>query len=203
MMDEKNVRYIFKRINIKNKYTDFILRYLDETKRNIDELKFKNKKIYDICNVLRNSDKVFLCGNGGSSSCASHISNDFQKMCKLKSICLTDSSSLITAWSNDDIYDDIFVKQLEILSDSAHDVIMLISGSGNSLNLIKAAEWGIKNERRVVAILGGDGGKIKKMEEKGVLCLHIDADMQHSEDFHMIVGHMIARMIYEDLQNNR
>jgi len=180
--------------------------YIYKLKNNLFELYESSEKIIQIAELLleckKNNRTLFVCGNGGSSATASHLAQDFQKMCGIKTVCLTDNTPLVTAWSNDDDYSSIFVNQLSTMS-KPNDVLMVLSGSGNSKNIIRAVLWALQNEVSVIALIGISGGEIKEIEkrireqhpERYMILLYINADMQHSEDLHLIVGHIILNLL--------
>ena len=168
-----------------------IASYIIDIRKCLDEIDFDI--ILKIANILKSSNKIFIMGNGGSSSTASHMANDFQKQCGLKAICLTDNIPLVTAWANDTTYDNIFIEQLEVLSESKGDTLILITGSGNSQNIINAAIWGLSHGRNVIALIGTGGGRIINM--KKVHILHIKADMMPFEDISLIIDHILTTIL--------
>src|SRR3954454_12406123 len=138
---------------------------------------------------------VFVCGNGGSASTASHFACDmvkgasFGRTNRFRIMALTDSLPTITAYSNDVSYDCIFAEQLKNFAQPG-DVLMAISGSGNSPNVLRAMEYGKSIGCRTIALTGRDGGKLAPLAE-----VNIQAAVPHMgriEDVHMIVSHMIA-----------
>jgi len=138
---------------------------------------------------------VFVCGNGGSASTASHFACDmvkgasFGRESRFRIMALTDSLPTLTAYSNDVSYDCIFVEQLKNFAQPG-DVLIAISGSGNSPNVLKAMEYANSIGCRTIAMTGRDGGKLAPMAE-----INIQARIPHMgriEDIHMIVSHMIA-----------
>jgi len=139
--------------------------------------------------LIRTHGRIFLCGNGGSSCTAQHISEDLALMCGLDTQCLTDNTGYITALANDISYDDIFSEQLKRMG-SEKDILIVISGSGNSKNIIKAVDTAKKIGMFIIAIVGTDGGKLKKKNINDII--HIKTDMQHFEDCSLIIGHMLA-----------
>lgn len=167
--------------------------YFDSFKYIIDKLEEID---YDkIERILKESRYVYLCGNGGSSSNASHLAQDLQKMCGIKTLCLSDNTSLITAISNDINYDSVFSEQLRLFGEEG-DTLIIFSGSGNSSNLLKAIDIALDKKMKIIVFVGMDGGWVKKLYENKVeYLIHIDTDMQHTEDWHLIVGHMICRKI--------
>ena len=175
-----------------------ILKYLDESIQCIEQLKNKTAQIQRIIDMLektrKNGKKLFLMGNGGSASLASHLICDFSKFRKIKAIALTDSIPLITAWSNDDDYGVIFKEQLRILAEKG-DVVIGISGSGNSRNVIEGIEFAKKMGCYTIGLAGFDGGKLKDIVDE---CIVVEIkNMQHSEDMHTLIGHMVAFLMKE------
>jgi D-sedoheptulose 7-phosphate isomerase len=144
---------------------------------------------------------VFICGNGGSGANASHLSEDlakgtlrdFEKQKRLRVLSLTDNSPAIMAWANDEGYDRIFVEQLKNLA-SPGDLVLAISGSGNSPNILKAVTWANENGLTTVGITGYSGGKLKALAHYN---LHVAIDdMGIAESLHLVVFHWII----DDLQ---
>ncbi len=173
--------------------TNQIQQYLDESIQCIEQLKKKTDQIQRVLQILektrREGKKVFLMGNGGSGSLASHLICDFSKFRKLKAIALTDSIASITAYSNDDDYSVIFKEQLYILADK-NDVVLGISGSGNSKNIIEGMQQAKELGCYTIGFAGFDGGALKQVADE---CITVEIDnMQHSEDMHTLLGHMVA-----------
>lgn len=178
--------------------TQDILNYLDESVNCIDELKNKTDQILRIMQILENTrgkgKRLFLMGNGGSASLASHLICDFSKFRKIKAIALTDSIASITAYSNDECYESIFKEQLKILAEK-DDAVLGISGSGNSSNVIEGMEYAKQIGCHTIGFAGFDGGKLKDVTDE---CIVVEINnMQHSEDMHTLLGHMIAFLLKE------
>jgi D-sedoheptulose 7-phosphate isomerase len=140
-------------------------------------------------------NQIFVCGNGGSASTASHFACDmvkgasFNRASRFRIMALTDSLPTITAYSNDVGYDVVFVEQLKNFA-RAGDIVMCISGSGNSPNVLRAMEYANSIGCRTIALTGRDGGKLGPMAK-----LNIQAPAPHMgriEDGHTVVCHMIA-----------
>lgn len=142
--------------------------------------------------------KIITCGNGGSAFTASHYITDWNKMISLSSgkkfrgISLSDNVGLITAYGNDVSYDDIFCGQLAAIGDDG-DLLVAISGSGNSPNVLKAVEYAKSNNIDTLAVVGYDGGKLMPLVDH---CVWIKSfDMQHCEDMHLMFGHMVMKAL--------
>ena len=118
----------------------------------------------------RNRDTVFICGNGGSASTAEHFANDLFS-CGVKVICLNSNISIITMIANDFGYQYIFSKQLEVLAEGG-DLLIAISTSGLSLNILNALNTAKKLNVKAIKIFGGDFGEIKVMENEHLVIAH-------------------------------
>jgi D-sedoheptulose 7-phosphate isomerase len=143
---------------------------------------------------------IFVCGNGGSASTASHFACDmvkgasFDRSTRFRIMALTDSIPTITAYSNDVSYERVFVEQLRNFAGSC-DLCMAISGSGNSPNVLRAIEYANSIGCRTVALTGRDGGELGRLAH-----LNIQVSIPHMgriEDAHMIVCHMISYYFME------
>ncbi len=144
--------------------------------------------------------RIFLFGNGGSASLASHFACDLGKgvtmgsngIKRFRAIALTDNVPLMTAWANDSHYEDIFAEQLKNLFEPA-DVAFAISASGNSRNVLKALEVARHADGFCVGLGGYDGGKMKSLCD---LCLIVPSDnMQLIEDLHVSIAHALFTTI--------
>ena len=138
---------------------------------------------------------IFICGNGGSAATASHMAVDLSKgtarsdQPPLRVIALTDNVPSLTAWANDTDYDRVFVEPLRALSRRG-DVLVGISGSGNSPNVLAAAEWARANEVTVIGLAGDPQSRLCALSD---LALAVAAPtIQHAEDVHLILQHAIC-----------
>ena len=174
--------------------------YISELKETLDNL--DRKEITQLAEILENSrqngNKVFIFGNGGSGSTASHFACDinkgvaFGKEKRHRIIALTDNIPTMLAYSNDLSYDDVFVEQLKNFIEPG-DVVIGISGSGNSKNVIKAIEFANEQRNITIGITGYEGGRLRQLAT-----LSVNAnrnDMQISEDVHMILVHLMMKML--------
>ena len=141
---------------------------------------------------------VFVMGNGGSASTASHYVCDFNKGISygkekmFKFICLNDNLPTMMAYANDISYDDIFVGPLRNFL-SEDDIVIGISGSGNSANVVKAIQYANEKGGITVGITGFDGGKLKQLSQYNV---HVPIDdMQVAEDIHMVLDHCMMKIL--------
>src|ERR1039457_1017361 len=139
--------------------------------------------------------RIFVCGNGGSASTASHFVCDmlkgasFHRDKRFRIMALTDSLPTITAYANDVSYDCVFVEQLKNFAEPG-DVVMAISGSGSSPNVLQAVEHANSIGCRTVALSGRNGGKLGPMAQLNLLAAN--QHMGRIEDVHTIVMHMIC-----------
>ena len=147
-------------------------------------------------NAYRNGHRVFIMGNGGSAATASHFALDLAKNTimagapRLKAISLTDHVPLITAWSNDTAYEHIFAEQLIAMIEPG-DLVIGISTSGNSPNVINALRLAKEFRAYTIALLGATGGKMKYMVDAYVLAP--GQNIEQEEDAHLMLTHVITR----------
>jgi D-sedoheptulose 7-phosphate isomerase len=146
---------------------------------------------------------IFIFGNGGSAATASHICGDFVKGVsygcprKLKTICLNDNVPGLMAIANDISYADIFVEQIRNFLEKK-DLVVGISGSGNSPNVVSALEYARQVGARTVAFCGFSGGRIKQIAD---LAIHAEVDnMEVAEDVHLIVAHCVKTILLSRLK---
>jgi D-sedoheptulose 7-phosphate isomerase len=150
--------------------------------------------------ALDGDHHIFVCGNGGSGSTASHFVCDilkgasYQRNKRFRIISLCDSVATLTAYSNDVCYDSAFVEQLKNYVKPG-DLVMALSGSGNSPSVLKAIEYANVAGCKTIALTGRDGGKLGPLAQ-----LNIQVAEQHMgriEDAHLIICHMIAYHLME------
>lgn len=142
--------------------------------------------------------KIITCGNGGSAHTASHYITDWAKMSNLstgrrfRGLSLCDNVGLITAFGNDLAYDEVFAGQLRALLDEG-DLLVAVSGSGNSPNVLKAVEYANESGAQTLAVVGYDGGRLKQTAHTSVWVPSFD--MQLCEDVHLMFGHMVMKAL--------
>ena len=182
----------------------------DILKKHIFEYQTKLKKIFDSMNIdilheivetiveaFKNNKTLFICGNGGSASTASHMQVDFgffvryfvNKRPKVRS--LTDNSPFLTAIGNDNGYDEVFVEQMKDNFTSG-DVLLAISASGNSMNVVKAAEYANENGGISIGFVGFQGGKLKDVAKLCLFTPNPKGEYGPIEDLHLILDHLIV-----------
>ncbi len=139
-------------------------------------------------------DSVFVAGNGGSAATASHFVTDLNKRnpeSKLSAMSLCDNTSLMSMISNDYGFDQVFLKQLENLA-KPNSILVVISASGNSKNLVKATEWANQHRIKTIGLTGFDGGILAKLAN---VSLHVKTEIgtyAMAEDAHSIICHFIS-----------
>ncbi len=152
--------------------------------------------------TFQRQSTVYIFGNGGSAATASHYQNDFNKGVseytekKFNFLCLNDNVATLMAVANDIGFEEVFRFQLR-----GHlkpgDVVIAISGSGNSKNVLNAAEYAKECGNAVIALTGFDGGKLKKLAD---VSLHAPVQsMQITEDIHMVFDHLMMSVFYKTL----
>jgi D-sedoheptulose 7-phosphate isomerase len=142
--------------------------------------------------------QIFVLGNGGSASTASHVANDLSKativagMPRMRVISLSDNLSLITAWANDTSYDAVFKEQLENLLEPG-DAVIGISASGNSPNVLRAMEFAREKGAVTIAWTGLSGGRLKDMVD---CCVHAPTeDVGMIESVHLVIDHLVTNAV--------
>ncbi len=185
-------------------YTEQIRDYLAKEIEILKKLDVNaiNTALNLLLETMETGSTVYIFGNGGSSATASHFQNDFNKGVsehtekKFNFLCLNDNMATVMAVANDIGFEEVFRFQLR-----GHlkpgDVIVAISGSGNSRNVINAVEYAKAQGNRVIGLTGFSGGKLKKLAD---VSLHAPINsMQITEDIHMIFDHLMMSVFYESL----
>ena len=187
-------------------YTSEIKAYIQK------EIEVLNKLDIDAMNAAMNlladtleaEKNIYIFGNGGSAATASHFTNDFNKGVseytekKFRFVCLSDNVATITAIANDISYDEIFRHQLKGRLRQG-DIVIAISGSGNSPNIIKAAKYAKEQCNKIIGLTGYSGGKLKPLAD---ISLHVPIDdMQVTEDVHMVFDHLMMSVFCRAMKN--
>jgi D-sedoheptulose 7-phosphate isomerase len=173
-----------------------IEKYLSEIEQAIREI--SRDDVAAVVDTLEacwaSGNTTFVVGNGGSASTASHMMNDLNKFTlvtgakRFRAIALTDNVPLITAWGNDASYDDVFVEPLRNLMNDG-DVVIAISGSGNSPNVLRAIEYA-NTRGTTIGLCGFPGGKLAALATQRVIVPAMSIGQQ--EDGHLIINHAVA-----------
>ena len=168
--------------------------------------KLDQKEINNAMNLLEETrekgSNVYVFGNGGSAATASHMENDFNKGVseklekKYRFQCINANMATIMAIANDNGYERVFEQQLENKL-TENDVIIAISGSGNSENVIRAVKYAKKQGCKIIGMTGYSGGELKILSD---ISLHVPLDnMQITEDIHIIFNHMMMFILCGEL----
>ena len=183
---------------------DSIIRYLDELRAVLDHIDVAAvRKIADALVEAHARDaQIFILGNGGSASTASHWACDLGKgtvvegQRRYRVISLTDNNAVMTAWANDASYDDVFVEQLKNLA-NADDVVIGISASGNSENVLRAIRYATDLGATTIGVTGFGGGKLADIADVPFV---VDShDYGRVEDVHLILDHILRICLYDAL----
>jgi D-sedoheptulose 7-phosphate isomerase len=181
-------------------YKKNILGYFSELKETIDRMNVEDidAVLNLLVDALHNDRKIFIMGNGGSASTASHFVCDFNKGLsgvfkkRFRLICLNDNIPSVLAYANDDGYETVFVEQLKNFFESG-DLVIGISGSGNSKNVLNAVRFANENGGVTIGISGYSGGELKKISKYNI---HVPINnMQITEDIHMMLDHMMMTVL--------
>lgn len=190
---------------------EFVKAYIEQLKKEIDTINPEDvKEVVDILfEAWKNDKQVFILGNGGSAATSSHFACDIAKGTlqrvyddtekRFRVMSLTDNVAIMTAFGNDLSYDDIFSQQLNHYVKEG-DVVIALSGSGNSKNVIKAIELAKKFKAKTIAFLGFDGGKVKNMADHVV---HVKSNHYgRVEDCHDMLHHLVTYYLQKKIREH-
>ncbi|NCO05421.1 MAG: SIS domain-containing protein [Candidatus Magasanikbacteria bacterium] len=183
-------------------YQDYINSYFSEMKEIIEKIdKEAIHKIIEILEEVRsNKGRLFILGVGGGAGHASHAVNDFRKLAGIEAYTPVDNVSELTARVNDEGWESVFVRWLEISSLSAKDAVMVFSVGGGhqekniSMNIVDALNFSKKAGAKIIGIVGRDGGYTKKMADACVLVPVVNPETitPHTESFQAVIWHLIV-----------
>lgn len=187
---------------------DNILRYVAELKETLGQLPWE--AIRDVIGVLHyarmNDKQIFVMGNGGSAATASHFACDLGKGTlmpgwpRFRVIALTDNVPLFSAYANDNGYERVFREQLASLVRRG-DIVVGISGSGSSANVLNAIEFARDNQATTIGFVGFDGGSLKEMVD---VCVQVPSNcMEQVEDIHLMLAHLVCTCLRRALSGGR
>ena len=184
---------------------EHIYNYISTLQKTMDQLPHQLiSDVIDLLNQARLDGKqVFIMGNGGSASTASHFVCDLSKNTRseglrhFRVIGLADNMALVSAYANDEGYENVFSQQLANLINPG-DVVIAISASGNSKNVINAIEEARKQNATTIGFTGFDGGRLGQIVD---VHIHVKSMIiEHVEDIHLMLEHMIVKTIKEQIQ---
>lgn len=178
------------------------MQYLKNLSKEIEKLDHQKVKLLEklILKTHQKGGDIYVCGNGGSAANAEHITNDLslgrgKKKTGLRFRSLCSNFSQISCIANDISYDMVFSHQLNMFAKKKKDMLVVLSGSGNSKNILNAIQSAKKNKLEVFGIYGFNGGKAKKLTKNHI---HINInDMQISEDMQLIIFNFIMKRIFK------
>lgn len=150
--------------------------------------------LYVLARTISSAKRVFIAGNGGSASTGSHFAADLRRV-GVEAICLCDNIARVTALANDFGYEEIFAGQLENLG--REDVLVVISASGNSANLVKAVSFAIGKGARTIGLIGFGGGKLAELTDRSIILS--SKDYGEVEGVHSCLCHIIPNIIRKGL----
>lgn len=189
----------------KEKFFSDSLKESSQTKLDIEKAcKADVLKAVDIIsNAYRNNKKMLLCGNGGSAADCQHIATELMirlshhvQRPALPAIALTTDTSNLTAGGNDIGWENVFARSVEGLGNEG-DVLLAISTSGNSPNVIKAVEKAHEKKMTVIAFLGGSGGKLKSIADLPIVIP--SSNVQRIQEGHITIAHIICELVEMEL----
>ncbi len=189
----------------KEKFITESLKESSETKLKIEQGCKEDilKAVNILSEVYGNGNKLLLCGNGGSAADCQHIATELMirlshhiQRPALPAIALTTDTSNLTAGGNDIGFENVFARNLEGLGNKG-DLLIAISTSGNSGNIIKAVEMAHEKGMKVIGLLGGDGGKLKPIVDLPIVIP--SSNVQRIQEGHITVAHIICELVEDDL----
>ena len=186
-----------------------LLNHLNSYKKKLNNLleeiieKDLETAISAIISAMTNGNTIWFCGNGGSAATASHMQVDFGYFVRYfskrrpKVRALTDCTPIMTAIGNDNNYDAVFTEQMQD-NFEAGDVIICISASGNSMNVVNAAQYATSLGGKSIALVGFDGGKLKNVADIAIFTPNPTGDYGPIEDLHTILMHLMVSYLEQD-----
>ena len=195
-----NIETIYNNSSNPSEYISAYFKHLTQILSELD-LSSIEKFIELLLSARKEGKNIYFIGNGGSAATASHFANDLaigtrSKKLPFKVMSLTDNSSVITAIGNDYGYEQVFVKQLEACLGSG-DLLVAISASGNSPNILKAVEYTKENSGITIGLTGFDGGELKKIVDHVIHVPTVKGDYGPVEDVHMILDHVVGNYLMQ------
>ena len=181
--------------------TDPITDYLADTRATLDGLSVQEIQAFieALEQAHRDGRQVLIIGNGGSAASATHLAVDLSKSVlgrpvnrgakRFRALSLATDVSVLTAWANDFSFNDVFAEQIEALGQPG-DLLVVITGSGNSANVVAGVETARRLGLRTIGLLGFDGGRVKELLDTHVLVQ--STDYGHVEDMHLVLVHLVT-----------
>lgn len=202
-MKMNEVQKIFSKVNSASEFSEKYSEYLSKLLCSMN-----HDKVAEIIDIFIEAEKndrtIYFLGNGGSAATSTHFACDLGKGTKtvlnrFKTQGLADNFATFTAYANDNGYDHVFSKQLENVLKKG-DVVVVITASGNSPNLINALEYARTCRAKTIGLLGFDGGKAKDLCDTSLIVYTAKGEYGPVEDIHMILDHIITTYIFMKLE---
>lgn len=175
---------------------EYLKEYTLTMRYNIDSVSWE--KLSQAFDAMKRAERIFVAGNGGSASIANHLACDFGKGAHRHHVhSLASNMAIVTALANDISYDSIFEEQLKMADLNNRDLLILISSSGNSPNILKAANYAKLIGSEIIGLCGFHGGELKKL---ATIPLHIDVNNYGIvEDCHQAIMHVLTQWYMKDV----
>lgn len=183
-------------------FSGYIKDYFEETAKICAKLNWW-VDIIGACQLLTKVSRIFFIGVGGGAGTGSHAANDFNKIAGIESICLSDNVSVLTALANDEGWESIFWRQLEMHKMTEKDCLFIFSVGGGtkdaSPNIVEAIKYASKCRAKILGVVGRDTGATYQEADVCILIPEVQTDRvtPHTEDFQMVITHLIANAIKE------
>jgi len=185
--------------------SEFINKYLSETAKiakNINRQAIE-KSVEVLLKVKSQGGRIFFLGVGGGAATGSHATNDFNKIAKIPTICLSDNAGLLTALINDEGWESVFKRQLEMHKLNPKDCLFIYSVGGGtettSKNLVEAINYAKAVGAKIVGVVGKDTGVTAQEADACIItpCPELSRRTAHTEDFQMIMDHLLVNLLAE------
>lgn len=178
-------------------FKEFAKDYIFRLNELLNKIDFDNlNNFYELLSTLQNDSTIYIIGNGGSAATASHMANDLavglkiREIKSLKVVSLSDNSAISYAISNDIGFENVFYMQLKNIL-NPKDIIIAISCSGNSSNIVKAVEYAKEEKCKIIGLTGFEGGKLKDLSDINIHFETNKGEYGLVEDAHSIINHLI------------
>ncbi len=192
------------------KINDYIKNYISETSDILQKLDAIS--IYRVLDILlkvkEQKARIFFVGIGGGAETAAHATNDFNKIAEISTICLSDNVGVLTALANDEGWESIFRRQLEMHKLNSNDCIFIYSVSGGnenvSGNIVSAISYAKNAGAKIVGVVGKEDGATAKNADACIVvsCPNLDNRTPHTEDFQLVIDHLLANLISQISKGN-
>lgn len=192
----------------KNSGAEYAKRYCNYLAELLGQLDYTAIEAFatQLLEARKSGKKIYFIGNGGSAATATHFANDLQigptphTNSSFKAVALTDNNAIITCIANDFGYDEIFRRQLSVLLEPG-DIVVAISASGNSPNIISAIDYCKQKGNFVIGISGFDGGLLKQKSDLSINIVTQKGEYGPVEDLHMVLDHLVSTFLIRKVKD--